>query len=62
MDGPPNVRKRCPVFPPARPVQYCALTSWCVVLPSCLDSFVKVSVAVVAGADDLVPLPCFECC
>ena len=25
-------------------------------------SFVKVSVAVAAGADDHVPLPCFECC
>ena len=25
-------------------------------------SFVKVSVAVVAGADGLIPLPCFGCC
>ena len=25
-------------------------------------SFVKVSVAVVAGADGLIPLPCFDCC
>ena len=36
--GPPNIRKRRPVFPPAGPVQYCALTRWRVVLPSCLDS------------------------
>ena len=25
-------------------------------------SFVKVSVAVVAGADDRILLPCFKCC
>ena len=35
--GPPNVRKRRPVSPPARPVQYCVLARWRVVLPSCLD-------------------------
>ena len=35
--GPPNVRKRRPVSPPARPAQWCALARWRVVLPSCLD-------------------------
>ena len=36
--GSPNVRKRRPVFPPAKPAQHCALARWRVVLPSCLDS------------------------
>ena len=35
--GPPNTIKRRPVFPPNRPVQYCALARWRVILPSCLD-------------------------
>ena len=36
--GPPNVRKRCPVFPPAGQSSHCALARWCIVLHSCLDN------------------------
>ena len=36
--GPPNVRKRRPVFPPAGRSSHCALARWRIVLPCCLDN------------------------
>ena len=36
--GPPNVRKRCPVFPPAGRSSHCALARWRIVLFCCLDN------------------------
>ena len=36
--GPPNARKRRPVFPPAGWSQYCAFAWWRMVFTSCLDN------------------------
>ena len=36
--GPPNARRRRPVFPPAGRSQYCAFARWRMVFTSCLDN------------------------
>ena len=37
-DRPAKRWKKRPVFPPAGPVQYCAVARWRDLFPSCLDS------------------------
>ena len=39
--GPPNTRKRRPVFPPAGRSQYCAFARWRMVFTSCLDNMMS---------------------